>query len=148
MAGILIDTNVLVYVYDARDATRQKRAADTLVRLAEAGAGRLSAQCLAEFFSVSTGELQPPLSRAEAVTQLEHWMRAFPVYELTAQIVLEAGRGCRDHNLAYYDAQIWAAARLNQLTAVFSEDFQDGLVLEGIHFANPFAAGFEIGEWV
>jgi predicted nucleic acid-binding protein len=148
MAGILIDTNVLVYVYDARDAARQKRAADTLLRLAEAGAGRLSAQCLAEFFSVTTRTRQPLLSRTEAVLQLEHWMRAFPVYDVTEQIVLEAGRGARDHNLPYYDAQIWAAARLNQLAAVFSEDFQDGLILEGVRFANPFAAWFEIGEWV
>jgi predicted nucleic acid-binding protein len=148
MAGILIDTNVLVYVYDARDAVRQKQAAQVLVRLEEAGAGRLSAQCLAELFSVTTRTLKPLLNRIEAVAQLEKWMQAFPAYSVTEQIVLEAGRGARDHNLAYYDAQIWAAARLNQLTAVFSEDFQDGLVLEGIRFANPFAPGFDIEQWV
>jgi predicted nucleic acid-binding protein len=63
-------------------------------------------------------------------------------------IVLEAARGSRDHNLAYYDAQIWAVARFNQLQAVFSEDFQDGMVLEGVRFANPFGPGFDIRQWV
>ena len=42
----------------------------------------------------------------EAVAQLENWIQAFPVYDVTQQIVLEAGRGAKDHNLAYYDAQI------------------------------------------
>jgi len=52
------------------------------------------------------------------------------------------------HNLAYYGRASLGTARLNQLAAVFSEDFQDGLILEGIRFANPFAAGFEIELWV
>jgi predicted nucleic acid-binding protein len=62
-------------------------------------------------------------------------------------IVLEAGRGARDHGLAYYDAQIWAAARLNQVTTVFSEDFSDGQTLEGVRFVNPFASGFRLEDW-
>jgi len=32
--------------------------------------------------------------------------------------------------------------------AKISEDFQDGLTLEGIRFVNPFAEGFEVEEWV
>ncbi|MBU2610397.1 MAG: hypothetical protein KJ606_05560 [Chloroflexi bacterium] len=66
----------------------------------------------------------------------------------------KAARGVRDHALAYYNAQSWAAARLNQVPLVFSEDFcaaptrQDGLTLEGIRFVNPFAQGFEVEEWV
>lgn len=34
-----------------------------------------------------------------------------PVFDLTLLIILEAGRGVRDHQLSYYDAQIWAIAR-------------------------------------
>lgn len=50
----------------------------------------------------------------------------------------------RDHQLAFYDAQIWAAARLNQIPAVFSEDFQDGRTLEGVQFVNPFSETFDV----
>jgi predicted nucleic acid-binding protein len=60
---------------------------------------------------------------------------------------LSQARGVRDYSMAYYDAQIWATARLNQVPVVFSEDFQDGQVLEGVLFANPFAADFVIKEW-
>ena len=41
-----------------------------------------------------------------------------------------------------------AAARLNQIPIVFSEDFQDGQVLEGVRFANPFAGTFVVDAWV
>jgi predicted nucleic acid-binding protein len=52
-----------------------------------------------------------------------------------------------DHSLAYYDAQIWATARLNQIPLIFSEDFQDGQTLEGVRFVNPFSAQFELRDW-
>jgi tryptophan synthase beta chain len=40
-------------------------------------------------------------------------------------------RGARDHKLSYFDAQLWACAKLNQIPEIFSEDFQDGQILEG-----------------
>jgi len=69
------------------------------------------------------------------------------VLPLTEQVALEATRGVRDHHLSYYDAQIWAAARLNQIPVIFSEDFQDGVMLEGIRFVNPFAPRFDLERW-
>ena len=47
-----------------------------------------------------------------------------------------------------YDAQIWAVAKLNQAPVVFSEDFSDGQVIEGVRFVNPFARDFQVEEWV
>jgi predicted nucleic acid-binding protein len=47
------------------------------------------------------------------------------------------------YQLSYYDAQIWAVARLNRIPLVLSEDFSDGSVIEGVRFANPFADGFD-----
>jgi predicted nucleic acid-binding protein len=62
-------------------------------------------------------------------------------------IVLEAVRGVRKHRLAYWDAQIWATARLNQVPLILSEDFSDGQVLKGVRFVNPFAPGFDLQVW-
>jgi predicted nucleic acid-binding protein len=61
---------------------------------------------------------------------------------------MEAGKAKRDYMLSYYDAQIWATARLNQVPVVFSEDFNDGLVLEGVRFVNPFGQDFVFEDWV
>jgi predicted nucleic acid-binding protein len=74
----------------------------------------------------------------------EQYERTFRVLPLTPTVVLESVRGVRDHQLGYYDAQIWAAARLNQVSYVLSEDFNTGATLDGVTFLNPFAADFEV----
>jgi predicted nucleic acid-binding protein len=51
------------------------------------------------------------------------------------------------NTLAYLDAQIWASAQLNQIPVIFSEDFQDGRILEGVWFVNSFKMGFDMAEW-
>ena len=146
MPPVLIDTNLLVYLYDTGALEKAARARQVLDRLELTRSGRLSVQNLAEFLHVSTHKLDPPLSRADAFAQASLFTRMWPVFDLTPLIVLEAARGARDHGLAYHDAQVWAAARLNQVTVVFSEDFSDGQVLEGVRFANPFAADFRLED--
>ncbi|HET6444888.1 MAG TPA: PIN domain-containing protein [candidate division Zixibacteria bacterium] len=148
MAPILIDTNLLIYLYDQNQPSKQARAIELLDQLELAGIGRLSVQNLAEFFSVSTRKLSPPLSPAEALAQVNLFTRAWLVFDLTPLIVLEAGRGVRDYQMSYYDAQIWATARLNQISVIFSEDFNVGATLEGVQFVNPFAPEFVLDAWV
>ncbi|MGB8646110.1 MAG: PIN domain-containing protein [Anaerolineae bacterium] len=148
MSIILIDTNLLLYAYDVTEPGRSGRAQAMLDQLKGTGLGRLSVQCLAEFFSISTRKLKPPLTRAQALTQIALMGEAYPVLDLTLAIVLEATRGARDHQLAYYDAQIWATAKLNQIPVIFSEDFPSADVLEGVRFVNPFAADFDLDNWI
>ena len=148
MSPVLIDTNVLLYLYDHSQPAKQERAQTVLDQLELSGLGRLSVQCLAEFFSVATRKLSPRLTPAQALQQIHLLSRLWPVYDLTAMIVLEAGRGVRDHQLSYYDAQIWATARLNQVPTIFSEDFNQGSILEGVRFVNPFSPEFAIETWM
>ena len=148
MPGILVDTNVLVYFYDQNSPEKQERASLVLNQLRQAGVGRLSAQTLAEFVNAGMRKLDPPLTAAQAYEQLSVFAAAWPVLDLTPQIVMEAARGVRDHRLSYYDSQVWAAARLNQIPVIFSEDFQDGQILEGVRFVDPFAATFDVAAWL
>lgn len=147
-ASVFLDTNVLVYAYDPAEPGKQARALDVLDRLVRTGAGAVSAQVLAEFVAVATAKLAAPLSLTEAYTRIENFLRIWKIVDLTGPIVLEAVRGVREHGFNYWDAQIWAAARLNQIPLVLSEDFQDGAVVEGIRFVNPFAEGFEVGRFL
>ena len=148
MAPILIDTNVLIYLFDQNEPVRQSRATEVLDQLELMGLGRLSVQNLAEFFSVSTRGLSPPLSPDEALDQVNLFTRVWPVFDLTPLIVLEAARGVRDYQMSYYDAQIWATAHLNQISVIFSEDFNVGATIEGVQFINPFAPEFVLDNWV
>ncbi len=144
----LIDTNLLIYAHDSNSPDLQVQAETLLDQLQQSGRGVLSVQCLAEFASVSTRKLQPPLTIAEAYRQVERLMRAYRVFDLTPAVVLEAVRGVRDFQLSYFDAQLWALARLNQIPVILSEDFSAGAVLEGVRFLNPFAPDFELNAWV
>ena len=148
MTLVLIDTNVLIYACDTADSLRQERAIQVLRYLEVTGTGRLSVQCLAEFVNATTRSTRPLYSPPEALAQVERLARSFVVFDLTPMIVLEAAHGMSDYSLAYYDAQIWASARLNQTPLVFSEDFQDEQMLEGVRFVNPFSANFSLKDWV
>jgi predicted nucleic acid-binding protein len=143
---ILIDTNVLVYTFDQNDPLRQERAIQVLRALEESASGRLSVQCLAEFCAVVMRRLQPVMSPAETLAQVERLQRIYPVYNLTPMIILEALRGVRVHGMSYYDAQIWACARLNQIPVIFSEDYHEG-VTEGVRLVNPFLPDFDVDRW-
>ena len=142
--SFLVDTNVLVYTLDPRDVAKQDRAIQVLDQLIESEQAILSAQCLTEFFAVTTRRLPEPLAPAEAHTQVERFARACQVVDITPAIVLEGCRGVTAHGMSLWDALIWAAAKLNQIPYVLTEDTEDGRFLEGVRFLNPFRASFSL----
>jgi predicted nucleic acid-binding protein len=144
---ILIDTNILIYSIDPLDLVKQEQALGILEYLQTAGLGCLSVQCLSEFAAVATRRVKPPLPWANVYIEANRLAKSFRVYSLTEQIVLTAVRGARDHQLSYYDAQLWATALLNQVPVIFSEDFNSGSTLEGVRLINPFAAQFKLQDW-
>jgi predicted nucleic acid-binding protein len=132
-----VDTNVLVYTLDRRGPEKRERAREVLRRVGGAGTAALPAQVLSEFANACLRKLEPRPD-AEAIRwEVERLMIAFPVLPLTGPVVLEALRGLREHLLSYYDAQIWAVARLGQVGMVLSKDFNPGTVLDGVSFTNP-----------
>ena len=147
MDEVLIDTNILVYGYQPEERFKHPRAVDIVETLMENGRGRLSAQILAEFVNSSTKTRHPILPLDEAQTQVEWFMTSFTVFDLTPSIVLEALRGVRQHRMSYFDAQIWATAKLNQVPTIITEDFQSGRRVEGVLFVNPFLPNFDLEEW-
>jgi predicted nucleic acid-binding protein len=147
MDQVLIDTNILVYAHQPSETTKYDRALQIVETLAENGSGRLSAQILGEFLNATTRGRRPILSVRDALRQATELADAFPLFDLTGLIVLEAGRGVREHQLSYFDAQIWATARLNQVPAIFTEDFTHGRRLEGVQFLNPLLASFDLAKW-
>lgn len=147
MPKVLIDTNVLVYAYDRADPVKQRRAIDLLDQIRATRVGVISAQTLSEFFGVTTRKLSPPLTATEGERQLQIFVAQWPVLPVTEKVVLEAVRGARMYQLHFWDAQIWAAARLNGISLILSEDCNANAVIEGVRFINPFAPGFELAYW-
>jgi predicted nucleic acid-binding protein len=147
MPPILIDSNILIYAYDHRSPIRSERALAVLDALSSMGLGRLSVQCLSEFFNVVYQKAKI-LPLEDAYNQTQVLSQSFTTFPLTPIIVVEAMRGVRDHQLNYWDALIWASAKLNQVSYVFSEDFSSGSTIEGVQFINPFIDSFSIDDWL
>ncbi len=144
MDSVLIDTNLLVYLHDPSEPEKRQRATQVLQRLQASGSGVLSAQTLSEFYNAVTRKLKPPLTPEQAEQQVQRLARAWPVFSVTPQVVLEAARGARAYQFHFWDAQIWAVARLNGISLVLSEDFNPGAVVEGVCFVNPLTADFDL----
>jgi predicted nucleic acid-binding protein len=147
MSAILIDTNVLIYAHDRSERDKQRQAVDVLDRITEADNGALSAQVLSEFYRTATRTLSPPLTPEQAEAQIGYFVSVWRVFDVTPTVVLEAVRGVRKYGLSFWDAQIWAAARLNRVPVVLSEDFSAGAAIEGVRFVNPFAVDFDPAAW-
>ncbi len=143
MPQTLIDTNVLVYAYDRAAPDKQRQALAVLDHLVSTDQGVLSTQVLTEFCAVALRKLPAVLTPEQVEVRVTHYARIFTVLPVTVPVIQMALRGTREHSLSFWDAQIWAAARLYGIPLILSEDFNPGAVIESVRFDNPFAAAFD-----
>jgi len=142
---VLLDTNVLINAIDDREQDKSRVASELIERAIDAGIGTVSPQILAEYFDVTTrpkGTQPPILTIAEATRAVEGLLASCRCLDLTPITVYEAVRAATRYQMRIFDAHVWAAARLNGIETIISEDAQSQPVIEGVRFINPFAAGF------
>ncbi len=131
-----LDTNILLYIYDFTEPLKRDIARATVKRLVDSGQGIISTQVLGEFCAAGTRKMK--MSPAFLWEHVLRFSSELQVISVTPEVVLEAARGAFAHRLSFWDAQLWAVARLHQIPLLLTEDFQDGAVLEGVRFLNPF----------
>jgi predicted nucleic acid-binding protein len=127
------DTNILVYAF--LDLDKRQRAQDLL-----ASGGVISVQVLNEFTNVARRKRQrswPDIENAVSVLRAQ-----FPdIVPLTADTHGAALALARDHDFAFYDALIVAAAIEAGCDVLYSEAMQHGRAIGGLTIRNPFVAG-------
>ena len=131
MSADFADTNVVLYLLD--DGPKAERAAAIL-----AGRPRISVQVLNE--AMVNCRRKAGLSWDETGAFLAGIRALCPVEDVTLQ-THDVGRALAErYGWSVYDAMIVAAALLAGCTTLWSEDMQDGLLVEGqLRIANPFA---------
>jgi len=144
LSDILVDTNILVYPHDPRDREKQERARGIIDELVKSERAFISVQCLTEFFRSVRWRLPEPLHPADAFAQVKRISEACEVLDLTLQVVLEACRASNRHQMSIWDALIWAAAKVNEIPYILTEDAEHNRFIEGVRYLNPFAAEFEM----
>lgn len=145
MKTVFADTNVLVYAMDSGQGRKHEVASDVLWRL---GRSRLvvSSQVLSEYANVLTHPRKRGLTGAEASGHLRDAWDSLTVVDVGEDVVLGALEAVDRWGMPFYDAQIWAAAALNGIPIVLSEDFPSGAILGGVRFVNPFEPGFDLAS--
>ncbi len=132
-----LDTNVLVYLFDADAPGKQARARETLARALEQGAVVVSTQVLQEFFVTVTRKLARPLPATEAEVALRRLIE-LPVVQVDPDMILAAAVSGRRDRISFWDALILAAASAAGCGEVLSEDLQHGRSFGRVRVVNPF----------
>jgi predicted nucleic acid-binding protein len=126
------DSNVLLYLLSS-DAAKADRAEELV-----AGGGVVSVQVLNEFAAVAIRKLG--MSHAEVRDALAPIRAICKVVPLTPETHDRALEIAERYGYSFYDASTVAAARLAGCVRLYSEDMQDGQVIdEGLVIVNPFA---------
>jgi len=131
-----LDSNVLIYAYDATDPTKQRIAQD-LVRQAVAGGIVTSTQVLAEFATTLLHKLSPAARPEYVIAALDALV---PIKLVTPDggIVRRAVEAHSAYGLHFYDGMIVAAAESARCERIWSEDLNSGQKYFGITVADPF----------
>lgn len=132
-----VDTNVLVYAYDADAGPKHETAKRLLTELWTDAAGAISTQVLQEFYVTVTKKLPKPLPKRaarEVVATYDAWAPHRP----TVEDVVAASQLEERHRLAFWDALVVIAAQRCASATLLSEDFQDGQRFGSVAVSNPF----------
>lgn len=132
-----VDTNVLVYAYDADAGAKRQAARSHLQTLWENESGLTSAQVLQEFYVTVTRKLSRPLPRRHAREVIATY-RAWPVHRPDADDIVSASELEERHQLSFWDALIIVSARRSGASALLTEDLQDGQRFDGVEVVSPF----------
>jgi predicted nucleic acid-binding protein len=137
---VFLDTNVLVYSFDASAPEKQQTAHKIVHSALLTQRGVISTQVVQEFLNLALRKFVQPLSMTDAREYLQTVLmplcQHFPnmaFYDHALLIQQETG-------YSLYDALIVTAAVELNSTVLLSEDLQDGRIVHGVRIANPFVS--------
>ena len=131
-----VDSNVLIYAYDADAGVKRTAAAAVLRELWDRRSGVLSTQVLHEFYVNVTRKIAAPLSKSSAravVDAYAPWCVNTTPAETSAAFRIED-----EARISFWDGLIVAAARKAGAVRILSEDLNAGQTIAGIRIENPF----------
>lgn len=130
-----VDTNVLIYAHDPRDATKRDVATALLGSLID---GILLWQVACEFLWASRKLVAFGYAQTQAWSEIDRlrsvWHTALPDWT-----VMDRASGLlTKYSLSFWDAMIIAACLEVGVNCLYSEDFDSYSKIEGLALINPF----------
>lgn len=134
---ITLDTNILIYAFDATAKKRHEMAVKVLERAITCDC-LLTLQALSEFFNVLTRKNNVPSKTASQ--HVNALMEIFPVVTAKQSCLTQAMKAVSDHSLSFWDAMLWSTAADAGVTILLSEDFQHQQLIKKVRIINPFVS--------
>jgi len=132
---VFLDTNLIVYANDARDAQKQARAIELVHATMREGTGVISTQVMQEYAVVAHGKLrQDP----DAILRQLLLLESLEVVQITSALIRRALELQFRYQIDYWDASILAAAEYARCHVLWSEDLNPGQLYATVHVENPF----------
>lgn len=131
MPGSFFDTNVLIYIASG-DLVKADRAERII-----SGGGTISVQVLNELTNVARRKMRMSWPETHALLSLLRGL--LTVQPLTVETHATGLALAERYNLSTYDAMIAASAIQSDCGTLWSEDMQDGMMLQDqLRIVNPF----------
>ncbi len=130
-----VDTNILIYVHDSRERTKQAIAAHLIESLTD---GALLWQVACEYLSASRKLESLGYGREKAWQDIRDlqstWTTVVPSWSNLEKTEALLAR----YSLSFWDALIIAACLEANVTRLYSEDFDAYPRIDGLEIVNPF----------
>lgn len=134
-----VDTNILLYAYDPDAGERHAVASSLVDRLWSERRGALSVQVLQEFYVNATRKAAKTIDPEQAADRLRSLSR-WRVHSPLADDVIAAVTLSTRYQLSFWDAMIVRSAAELRCDTLWTEDLNDGQVIEGVRLTNPFSS--------
>lgn len=136
-ALVFVDTNLLVYARDTRDAMKRATASEWIRLLWSQERGRTSVQVLNEYYDVITRKF-PAVRAEDAWEDVRYYLSAWNPQVLDFEVLDLAHEVESRYRLDWWDCLIVAAAQAQNCLLLLSEDLQDGADYGGVVVRSPF----------
>ncbi|HET8655558.1 MAG TPA: PIN domain-containing protein [Longimicrobiaceae bacterium] len=132
-----LDTNVLVYLFDADAPEKQSRAQRLFESESAQGRCVLSTQVLQEFYVAATRKLRRPLDPRDA-EQAVHDLSRLPVVQVDPGMIRAAISRSLTAGFSFRNSLIVEAAVASGADRLYTEDLQHGQRIGTLEVVDPF----------
>ena len=134
---VFLDSNVLVYLFDADTPDKQSRSRALLDNLAQDSFLVVSTQVLQEFYVSVTRKLKRPLAPEEAA-EATRSLAVYSVVQVDVPLIFRAIELSQRETVSFWDALIIRAGMESACKRLLSEDLQHGRIFDDTRIENPF----------
>lgn len=130
-----LDTNILVYSYDARAGAKRDQSVAIIAAAAMVDCP-LALQAIGEFYAAATAKLK--LTSKDAAMRARQLMASFETFAHSATAMRAALEEASRGRFSLWDSVLLASAAEAGCTTILSEDMHEGARFGSIAVLNPF----------